>query len=106
MPNPVPARYTVQLGPTFTPDTAGELAAWAELRGKSISEVTREAAEEGLGRLRATWAAETGRRPVPARLAELTAAAAERGSKQAKRRRAYDRSVRNAAATSQADAAT
>lgn len=102
MPNPVGRKFTVQLGPTFTPDTAGELAAWAELRGKSVSEVTREAAEHGLNLLRREWAAETGRRPVPARLAELTAEAAERGEKQATRRRNYDRSVRAANAAGSA----
>lgn len=91
MPNPIPRKYTVQLGPSFTPDTAGELAAWAEVRGLSLSEVTRVCAERGLELLRADWAAEGGRLN-PVKLAGHVEAAHVRGEKQAGRRARYDRS--------------
>ena len=95
MPNPVPRKYTVQLGPTFTPDVAGELAAWADQREKSVSELTREAAELGLKTLRRRWEKDSG--PLDAAtLARHIEAAAERGEKQAARRTKSDRARRNA----------
>lgn len=94
MPNPVPARYTVQLGPTVTPQVAGELAAWAELQQRSASEVARECIEFGLENLRTRWRAEFGALPG-ARLAAHVAAAEERGARQVSRRRAYDERTRN-----------
>lgn len=94
MPNPVPRKYTVQLGPTFTPETAGELAAWAERRGKSVSEITREATERGLIHLRRAWERETGGLPSHERVTALVAEAAERGEKQAARRTRSDRARR------------
>jgi hypothetical protein len=101
MPNPVPRKYTVQLAPTFTPDIAGELAAWAEVCGRSISEVTREAAEFGLRQLREKWSADHGgRRPDPVKLAKHIEAAAERGERQAARRQRHDRATRGGARTS------
>jgi hypothetical protein len=103
MPNPVPKKYTVQLGPTFTPDTAGELAAWAETLGMSVSAVTRTAAERGLESLRGEWAAQGGR-PAAARVAALVEEAARRGEDQAGRRTRSDRSRRNRS-TSDAPAA-
>lgn len=94
MPNPVPRKYTVQLGPTFTPDTAGELAAWAEQRGMSVSAITREAAERGLEILRQEWTAAAGRLD-PVRIAHHVDEAAQRGEAQAARRTRTDRNRRN-----------
>lgn len=96
MPNPVPRKYTVQLGPTFTPDVAGELAAWAEVQGRSVSEVTREAAELGLRTLRRRWEKDHGGPLGATRLSVHVEAAAERGEKQAARRTKSDRARRNA----------
>lgn len=94
MPNPTPARYTVQMGPTFTPEVAGELAAWAELLGVSASQVTRECAEEGLRRLQAKFAKRAGREMDGEVLARQVEAAEERGSRQVRTRRAYDKRTR------------
>ncbi len=106
MPNPVPAEYTVQLGPTVTPEVAGELAAWGELLGRSTSKVAREAIDAGLEVLRADWRATavargtaTAKRGMPAAtLARHVRAAQERGRTQVGRRRAYDERTRKAQA--------
>lgn len=89
--------YTVQLGPTFTPEVAGELAAWAELTGMTVSVTTRTATERGLELLRDEWARACKRRPQPARLRQLVAEAAERGKRQTARRRRNDAARRVAA---------
>jgi len=108
MPNPVPARYTVQLGPTFTPEMAAELAAWGELLSKSTSVVIRECTEDGLERLRADFIAEvmaaTGltsgevRARYDAILPGHLEAAQRRGQTQVSRRRAYDNDRRGSVA--------
>ncbi len=103
MPNPVPARYTVQLGPTVTPEVAGELAAWAELLGDSVSEVSRAAINAGLEVLRGDWRATavargtaTAKRGMPAvTLARHVEAARARGKTQVARRRKYDERTRS-----------
>lgn len=94
MPNPVPARYTVQLGPTVTPETAGELAAWARQTGRSTSEMARLLLEEGLRRQRAKLEREHGSLSAGL-LAECVAAAQERAERQVSRRRSYDKRTRN-----------
>lgn len=86
MPTPTPAKYTVQIGPTFTVDTAAELTAWAQQQGRSVSEVTRECTERGLKQLRRAWEREHG--AIPAEVLEAAASAvADRGSRQAARKR-------------------
>jgi hypothetical protein len=97
MASQVPGQYTVQLGPTFTPEVAGELAAWAEVQRRSVSEVTRECAERGLRELGLAWAAQHGALNRRTLRAHIEAAAA-RGVKQADRRRSYDRRTREARA--------
>lgn len=97
MPNPVPARYTVQLGPTVTPEVAGELAAWAEVQGRSTSEITRECVSYGLENLRKQWVRVFGGIP-PETLRTHVDAMRERGNKQVSRRRSYDERTRTAAA--------
>jgi hypothetical protein len=97
MPNPVPAKYTVQLGPTVTPEVAGELAAWAEVQERSTSEITRECVDYGLENLRKQWQRVYGTIPAEV-LARHVAAARERGEKQVARRRGYDERTRNTAA--------
>lgn len=105
MPNPVPAKYTVQLGPTFTPEVAGELAAWAELLGESTSVITRQCTEAGLAVLREVYASDAVTRglarastaaslPGRALLRKHVEAARERGNRQVKRRRNYDERTR------------
>lgn len=94
MPNPVPARYTVQLGPTVTPETAGELAAWARVTERSSSEMARLLLEEGLKRQRAKLEREHGSLPADL-LDECVAAAQERAERQVSRRRSYDKRTRN-----------
>lgn len=96
MVNVTPAKYTVQIGPTMTPETAGELAAWAELRGVSVSVVARECLEAGLARQRAKWAKETGGLDA-ATLDRHTDEARARGERQVKRRKAYDDKTRGKA---------
>lgn len=93
MPNPVPARYTVQLGPTVTPEVAGELAAWAEVQERSTSEITRACVNAGLEALREQWQREHGALNNRT-LAPHVAAAQERGEKQVARRRQYDERTR------------
>lgn len=91
MVNVKPATYTVQIGPTMTPEAAGELAAWAELRGMSVSEISRECVEAGMSKLRGKWAREVGVEAMPAStLARHVEAARERGERQVRSRRAYD----------------
>jgi len=86
MPNPIPATYTVQIGPTYAVDTAAELTAWATVQGLSVSKLTREATEAGLALLRAKFIAEHG--PIPAKvLADATAEVKARGDRQAARKR-------------------
>lgn len=96
MANPTPARYTVQLGPTQTPEVAGELGAWAELQQRSVSVVARVLIDDALPRLRKRWEREYG--ALPAEMLERhTRAAQERGAAQVKRRRDYDDRTRGAA---------
>lgn len=88
MPNPVEGRYIVQLGPSVTPDTSGEIDAWASTQRRSSSTVTRLAIERGLETLREEWAAEFG--PLGAGLlARCTARAVARGEAQAERKARY-----------------
>jgi hypothetical protein len=94
MPNPTPAKYTVQIGATYTVETAAELTAWARAQGRSVSAVTRECTELGLEILRARWAAENGK-PLPASLlAEVAPDVQDRGDRQAARKRKVARSGR------------
>jgi hypothetical protein len=95
MPNPVPARYTVQLGPTVTPEVAGELAAWAEVQQRSTSEITRECIDYGLENLRKQWVRVYGALGGTL-LAFHVDKARERGEKQVARRRGYDERTRSA----------
>lgn len=97
MPNPFPAEYTVQLGPTVTPVVAGELAAWAALAKTSTSKMTRRVIDAGLEALRADLRAEVGAMP-PAVLAEHIEKAEKRGETQVKRRRDYDDRTRTPSA--------
>ena len=103
MPNPVPAKYTVQLGPTFTPEVAGELAAWAEVLGHSTSEITRWCTETGLEQLRTDFRARLAAARGPGAelpgsvLAFHVKAAQERGNRQVQRRKDYDDRTRNTA---------
>lgn len=90
MVNVKPATYTVQIGPTMTPEAAGELAAWAELRRMSVSEIARECVEAGMGKLRGKWAKEVGFEMPASTLARHVEAARERGERQVRSRRAYD----------------
>lgn len=106
MPNPTPAKYTVQMGPTFTPEVAGELAAWAELLGTSASKVTRECAEEGLTRLRAKLAKRAGLTGMPVEVLDRQVEAARgRGVRQVRTRRAYDERTRGTVDEAEAGAA-
>ena len=105
MPNPTPARYTVQLGPTVTPEVAGELATWAEVQQRSVSEATRECIEAGLMNLRLGWIAEAGR-ALDAELLEKHVYAAEvRGAEQVARRERYASRTREARQQAALDAA-
>lgn len=94
MANTVPAKYTVGLNPTVTPEIAGELAAWGEVRQVSISAVIRECIEgDGLSGRRIAWTREHG--PLDAHLLERhTAAARVRGERQVRTRRDYDSRTR------------
>lgn len=86
MPTPTPAKYTVQIGPTYTVETAAELTAWAAKHGRSVSEVTREATERGLELLREGWIENSG--PLPKTLlAQATRDVRARGDRQAARKR-------------------
>jgi hypothetical protein len=97
MPNPTPAKYTVQIGPTYTVETAAELTAWARAQGRSVSEVTREATERGLELLRTDWIGGGGRLPK-ALLRECEDEVRERGDRQAARKRKYEREQQTPAA--------
>lgn len=94
MPNPVPAKYTVQLGPTVTPEVAGELAAWAKMLGKSNSEVARECVDAGLAVMARDYATQLRRDKGFAGLpgdvlAECIEWARARGETQISKRRSY-----------------
>lgn len=52
MPNMTPAKYTKQLGPMVTPETAAEVEAWAAVERVSISRIAGEAIERDLKRRR------------------------------------------------------
>ena len=52
MPNPTPARYTVQIGPTYTVETAAELTAWARQQGRSVSDLWVREIDGGMPRWR------------------------------------------------------
>lgn len=102
MANTQPAKYTVQLGPTVTPQFAGELAALAKHSGVSASTIARECMEDGVAKVKRRI--ERAHGPVPENLlAHFIAEAEERGDRQVKRRRAYDGRTRS---TSNAGAAT
>jgi hypothetical protein len=97
MPNPTPAEFTVQIGPTYTIDTSAELTAWAAVQGRSVSAVTRECTEEGLERLRRAWLLDHG--PIPADvLAAATQDVKERGDRQAARKRKVAKRARQSEA--------
>lgn len=96
MVNVTPARYTCQIGPTVTPEVAGELAAWAEVSGHSMSVVARMAIDDGLPKVRRTLERTHGALPVEI-LAKHVAQARERGERQVQRRRAYDERTRDTA---------
>jgi hypothetical protein len=86
MPTPTPAKYTVQIGPTYTVETAAELTAWAATQRRSVAEVTRQATEAGLALLRAGWIVEHG--PLTSEvLAVASADVTARGDRQAARKR-------------------
>lgn len=89
MPNPTPAKYTVQIGPTYSVDVAAELTGWAVLQQRSVSEVTREATERGLELLRDEWRAAHGVIPHSI-LAAATEDVTARGDRQAARKRKYE----------------
>lgn len=96
MPNPVPAKYTVQLGPTVTPEVGGELAALGELSALSMSVVARMAIDEGLPKVRRVLQELHG--PLPAEaLAYHVQRARERGERQVRRRLDYDERTRRGA---------
>jgi hypothetical protein len=95
MPNPTPAKYTVQIGPTYTVETAAELTAWARQQGRSVSDLTRECTEEGLLKLRKRWEREHGTLPFGV-LHRATEEVAERGERQAARKRKYEADAKNA----------
>lgn len=88
MPNPVERKYSVQLGPSVTPDTAGEIDAWTSVMGTSSSTVTRLAIERGLASLREEWTQQHG--PLNADLLQrCTARVVQRGDAQAARKARY-----------------
>jgi len=109
MANTTPAKYTVQLGPTVTPEVAAELATLAQLLGVSNSQITRECIERGLA------AGMAGRKGWRVQLDEQHGGPEEtekawgrvydahlehfqrRGTRQTSRRREYDRTTRGAA---------
>jgi len=93
MPNPVPAKYTVQLGPTVTPEVGGELAALAELSGLSMSVVARQAIDKGLPRVRRELERTHGLLGGE-RLQHHIDQARERGERQVRRRLDYDKRTR------------
>lgn len=86
MPNPTPATYTVQIGPTYDVPTAAELTGWAILQQRSVSDVTREATERGLALLREEWREAYGVIPHSV-LTRATEDVAARGERQAARKR-------------------
>jgi hypothetical protein len=88
MPTSVPARYTVQIGPTTTPETAGEIGAWAEHIGMSMSEAARECLEDGLKTKRKEWAKAHGSLPA-ALLARHVEYQRARGERQVRTRLSY-----------------
>lgn len=100
MVNVTPAKYTVQIGPTMTPEAAGELAAWARMRGVSVSVVARECVEAGLSTLRESFKAQAvdtrqyTERKWEALLRKEIAEAQARGDRQVARRKAYDDKTR------------
>lgn len=98
------AKYTVQLGPTVTPEVAGELYAWAELLGMSNSAVIREVIEAGLlakarsFALRAELTSPDLREAAPDVLRENIEHCSQRGKTQTRRRRDYDAATRGTGA--------
>lgn len=105
MANTTPAKYTVQLGPTVTPEMAAELATWAELLGVSNSVVTRDSIEHGLVVLRTLWRAQVLEKlPRRTNFDSVWAATYKphlqhfegRGTRQTTRRRNYDAETRGA----------
>lgn len=101
MPNPTPAEYTVQLGPTVTPEVAGELYAWAALAGGSRSKMIRRVIDAGLEVLRSDLRAQYGE--IPAKLLrEYLDFANKRGETQVAARRDYDSRTRTPVAATPA----
>lgn len=96
MPNPTPAKYTVQIGPTYTVETAAELTAWAKVQGRSVSAVTRECTEFGLRHLREQWEREHGALPAGP-LVRATEDVADRGDRQAARKRKWQEQAKTGA---------
>lgn len=96
--NTAPAKYTVQIGPTTTPEMAGELFAWAERLGKSASEVARECLEEGLMRKRREFQRIAGGELDATLLDRHVRQARKRGERQVATRLAADKRRREAAA--------
>jgi len=101
MANVRPAKYTVQLGPTVTPETGGELYAWAELLGVSNSVLIREVIEAGLNVKGRSFAKRAGltstalAEAAPEVLARHVEHCKQRGETQTRRRRDYDERTRN-----------
>lgn len=98
MVNTAPAKYTVQIGPTLTPEVAGELAAWAEWQQVSAGVTARDCIDEGLARLRSAWEQTYGALPEQL-LSKHVRAARVRGDRQVARRRAYDERTRRGETT-------
>lgn len=96
MANTVPAKYTVQIGPTVTPEVGGEIFAWAQALGISASSVARECLEEGLAALRRDFRRRAGGDLNEKTLAHHVAEARERGDRQVQRRLNYDKRRREA----------
>lgn len=95
VPNPVPAKYTNQVGVTMTPEDDAGLAAWAELLGRSKSEIARECLEAGMAKQRRAYERQAGVTEMPAGVFERhLAVAVRRGEAQIQRRKDYDERTR------------
>lgn len=95
MANTVPPKYTTQIGPTVLPEVAGEMAAWAEVRGVSAGAVARELIDYALPLLRERWAQEHGKIPYSVLLRHVSHQQ-ERGDRQIANKRSRDRTARTA----------
>lgn len=108
MPNMTPAKFTKQLGPMVTPETAARLEAYAVTRGVSVSTLTREMIERDLKRQCNKWNAELEERLGSYVAAEeafgqayeaALARTAAQGEKHVSRRRKADSARRGAGGT-------